>query len=51
MNKVVQSEAETTVDLKRFGEAARAASKILANALTDQKNESLRAMAKTLRAR
>ena len=51
MNKVVQSEAETTVDLKRFGQAARVASKILANAPTDQKNESLRAMAKTLRAR
>ena len=51
MNKVVQSEAEATVDLKRFGQAARAASKILANAPTDQKNESLRAMAKTLRAR
>jgi glutamate-5-semialdehyde dehydrogenase len=51
MNKVVGSETETTVDLKHFGRSARAASKILANAPTDQKNESLRAMAKTIRAR
>ena len=51
MNKVVQSEAETAIDLKRFGRAARAASKILANAPTGQKNESLRVVAKTLRAR
>ena len=51
MNKVVQSETETAVDLKRLGRAARAASKILANAPTGQKNESLRAIAKTLRAR
>jgi len=51
MNKVVQSEAETVVDLKRLGRAARAASKILANAPTGQKNEFLRAVAKILRAR
>ena len=51
MNKVVQSEAEMAVDLKRLGRAARAASKILANAPTGQKNEFLRAMAKILRAR
>ena len=46
MNKVVQSEVETVKDLKRFGRAARGASKILANALTGQKNESLLAMAR-----
>ncbi len=39
------------VDLKRFGRAARAASKMLANAPTGQKNESLRAMAETIRTR
>ena len=51
MNKVVQSEAETAIDLKRLGRAARAASKILANAPTGQKNELLRTVAKILRAR
>jgi glutamate-5-semialdehyde dehydrogenase len=51
MNKVAQSEAETAVDIKRLGQAARAASKILASAPTSQKNESLRAVAKTLLAR
>ena len=51
MNKAVRSDAETTVDLKRLGRAARAASKILANAPTGQKNELLRAVAKILRAR
>ena len=51
MNKVVRSEAETAIDLKQFGRAARAASKILANAPTGQKNELLRAVAKILRGR
>ena len=51
MNKVVQSEAEAVVGLKQLGRAARAASKIMANAPTGQKNELLRAVAKILRAR
>jgi glutamate-5-semialdehyde dehydrogenase len=51
MNKVVQSEAKKNVDLKQLGRAARTASKILTNAPTCQKNESLRAVAKILRAR
>ena len=51
MNKVVKSGTETAVDLKGLGRAARAASKVMANASTGQKNEFLRAMAKILRAR
>ena len=51
MNKVVKSGTETAVDLKGLGRAARAASKVMANASTGQKNELLRAMAKILRAR
>ena len=51
MNKVVKYGTETAVDLKGLGRAARAASKVMANASTGQKNEFLRAMAKILRAR
>jgi glutamate-5-semialdehyde dehydrogenase len=51
MNKVVQSEAKHSFDLGNLGRAARAASKILLNAPTNQKNESLLAVAKIIRTR